>query len=72
MAILINTYLLEAVPQVGKAISGLARKGLIITMFFIGASLSTNVLKAVGLKPLVQGVLLWLVISIGSLAYIMW
>lgn len=72
VAILINTYLLDAVPQVGKAISGLARKGLIITMFFIGASLSTNVLKAVGLKPLVQGVLLWLVISIGSLAYILW
>ena len=72
VAILINTYLLDAVPQVGKAISGLARKGLVITMFFIGASLSTNVLKAVGVKPLVQGVLLWLVISIGSLAYIMW
>ena len=72
VAILINTYLLDTVPQVGKAISGLARKGLIITMFFIGASLSTNVLKAVGVKPLVQGVLLWLVISIGSLAYIMW
>ena len=71
VAILINTYLLDAVPQVGKAISGLARKGLIITMFFIGASLSTNVLKAVGVKPLVQGVLLWLVISVGSLAYIM-
>ena len=71
VAILLNTYLLDAVPQVGKAISGLARKGLIITMFFIGASLSTNVLKAVGVKPLVQGVLLWLVMSIGSLAYIM-
>ena len=70
VAILINTYLLDSVPEVGKAISGLARKGLIITMFFIGASLSTDVLKAVGVKPLVQGVLLWLVISIGSLAYI--
>ena len=72
VAILINTYLLDSVPEVGKAISGLARKGLIITMFFIGASLSTDVLKAVGVKPLVQGVLLWLVISIGSLAYILW
>ena len=72
VAILINTYLLDSVPQVGKAISGLARKGLIITMFFIGASLSTDVLKAVGVKPLVQGVLLWLVISIGSLVYILW
>ena len=72
VAILLNTYVLDSVPEVGKVISGLARKGLIITMFFIGASLSTDVLKAVGVKPLVQGVLLWLVISIGSLAYILW
>lgn len=72
VAILLNTYVLDSVPEVGKVISGLARKGLIITMFFIGASLSTDVLKAVGVKPLVQGVLLWLVISVGSLAYILW
>ena len=73
VAILLNTYLLDAVPEVGKAIAGLARKGLIITMFFIGASLSTDVLKSVGVKPLVQGVLLWLVISVAALLYIlMW
>ena len=72
VAILVNTYLLADVPMVGQVISGIARKGLIITMFFIGASLSTDVLKAVGVKPLVQGVLLWLVISIGSLGYILW
>ena len=71
VAILMNTYVLDNVPEVGKTIAGLARKGLIITMFFIGASLSTDVLKAVGVKPLVQGVLLWLVISIGSLSYIL-
>jgi uncharacterized membrane protein YadS len=41
-------------------------------MFFIGASLSTDVLKSVGVKPLVQGVLLWLVISVGSLLYILY
>ena len=70
VAILVNTYLLDSMPEVGKTISGLARKGLIVTMFFIGASLSTDVLKAVGVKPLLQGVLLWLVISIGSLIYI--
>ena len=72
VAILLNTYVLDAVPEVGKAIAGLARKGLIITMFFIGASLSTDVLKSVGVKPLVQGVLLWLVISVGSLLYILY
>jgi uncharacterized membrane protein YadS len=58
--------------MVGKIISGIARKGLIITMFFIGASLSTDVLKAVGIKPLIQGVLLWIVISVSSLLYILY
>lgn len=72
VAILLNTYLINGMPEVGKAISGLARKGLVITMFFIGASLSTDVLKAVGVKPLLQGILLWVVISISSLAYILW
>ena len=72
VAILLNTYVLDSVPEVGKVISGLARKGLIITMFFIGASLSTDVLKSVGMKPLIQGVLLWIVISVSSLAYIVW
>ena len=72
VAILINTYLLDSVPMVGKIISGVARKGLTITMFFIGASLSTDVLKAVGIKPLIQGVLLWIVISVSSLLYILY
>ena len=72
IAILLNTYVLDGMPQVGKAIAGVARKGLIITMFFIGASLSTDTLKAVGIKPLVQGVMLWVLISLGSLAYILW
>ncbi len=36
------------------------------------ASLSTDVLRSVGLKPFVQGLLLWIIISIGSLLYILW
>ena len=32
-AIILNTYVLDGIPQLGQAISGLARKGLIITMF---------------------------------------
>jgi uncharacterized integral membrane protein (TIGR00698 family) len=70
-AMLLNTYVLDGVPQVGQAVSSIARKGLILTMFFIGASLSRDVLRSVGIKPLVQGVLLWIVISVGSLAYIL-
>ncbi|MBR5142853.1 MAG: putative sulfate exporter family transporter, partial [Methanocorpusculum sp.] len=70
IAILLNTFVLDCVPEFGKAISGVARKCLTLTMFFIGASPSTDVLRTVGLKPLIQGVLLWIVISIGSLLYI--
>lgn len=72
IAIVLNTYVLDAVPSLGQAISGLARKCLTLTMFFIGASLSTDVLRSVGLKPFAQGLFLWIVISIGSLLYILW
>ena len=71
VAMLINTYLLADYPEIGKFIAGIARKGLIITMFFIGASLSVDVIKSVGIHPLLQGVLLWIIISAASLAYIL-
>ena len=71
VAMLINTYLLADFPQIGKFIAGVARKGLIITMFFIGASLSVDVIKSVGIRPLLQGILLWIIISAASLAYIL-
>ena len=71
VAMLINTYFLADYPEIGKFIAGLARKGLIITMFFIGASLSVDVIKSVGIRPLLQGILLWIIISAGSLAYIL-
>lgn len=71
VAMLINTYLLANYPEIGKFIAGIARKGLIITMFFIGASLSVDVIKSVGIRPLLQGILLWIIISAASLAYIL-
>ena len=70
LALVVNTYLLDGVPQLGATINGIARKTLTITMFFIGASLSIDVLKAVGIKPLIQGILLWIIISLSTLAYI--
>lgn len=71
VAMLINTYLLADYPEIGKFIASIARKGLIITMFFIGASLSVDVIKSVGIRPLLQGILLWIIISAASLAYIL-
>ena len=73
LAMVVNTYLLEPSPigsAIGHLINGIARKSLTVTLFFIGASLSLDVLKTVGIKPLIQGVLLWAVISLSTLAYI--
>ena len=71
IAIVLNTYFMNGMTQVGHGIASLARKGLILTMFFIGASLSVDVLKNVGVRPLIQGVLLWITISLLSLGYIL-
>ena len=53
--------------SVFDALVNLAKAGMTVTLFLIGASLSRETLKAVGVKPLVQGVLLWIVISVVSL-----
>jgi len=47
-----------------------ARKGLTLSLFFIGASLTRSVLRNVGVRPMVQGVLIWICISVVSLVYI--
>ena len=73
LAMIFNTYLLSATEigtTIGHYINDFARKSLTITLFFIGASLSRDVLKSVGIKPLIQGVLLWIIISLSTLAYI--
>jgi uncharacterized integral membrane protein (TIGR00698 family) len=44
--------------------------GLTVTLFLIGTGLSVKTLKQVGLRPLLQGVLLWIVVAVGSLALI--
>lgn len=75
LAMIFNSFVLSASEtgtMIGAAINSLARKSLTITLFFIGASLSRGVLKAVGIKPMLQGVLLWIVISLSTLAYIYW
>lgn len=66
LAMLMNTY----IPQtaiVAPYLVSIAKIGLTITLFLIGAGLNFNVLKAVGLKPLLQGVLLWAFIALAAL-----
>lgn len=70
IAMAINTF----IPQLhsaGQVVLMLARKGLTITLFLIGAGMTRESLKAVGLKPLLLGIILWILISVVSLMVIM-
>lgn len=49
----------------------LARQILVMTLFLVGAGLTRQVLRQVGIKPLLLGGLLWVVVSGSSLALIM-
>ncbi|MGN0258662.1 MAG: YeiH family protein [Bacteroides sp.] len=74
LAMVVNTYLLsttETGAMIGRTVNSLARQSLTVTLFFIGASLSRDVIKQVGIKPMVQGILLWIVISLATLGYIL-
>jgi uncharacterized integral membrane protein (TIGR00698 family) len=48
-----------------------ARVGLTITLFLIGVSLSRQSIAAVGVRPMLLGVILWIVISAASLAAVL-
>lgn len=65
IAMIINTYC--NLPQcISESLVWCAKKGLILTLFLIGASLSLNAIKAVGLKPLILAILLWAIIGVSS------
>ncbi len=68
LATLIRTYTPPTFPpSVFDSLIMLAKTGLTVTLFLIGASLSREVLRNVGVKPLMQGVILWILISVVSL-----
>jgi uncharacterized membrane protein YadS len=43
---------------------------LTVTLFLIGTGLSMKTLREVGIRPMLQGVLLWIAVATGSLALI--
>lgn len=57
--------------ECSPAVVQVAKSGLTLTLFLIGAGLSVATLRQVGWKPLAQGVGLWIAISAGSLWAIM-
>jgi uncharacterized integral membrane protein (TIGR00698 family) len=66
IAAVMNSYL----PQLHLAYAGayhLGKLGLAVTLFLIGTGISRQTLKEVGARPMIQGVLLWVVVATLSL-----
>jgi uncharacterized integral membrane protein (TIGR00698 family) len=59
-----------ALAPAGRAVAALARRGLVLSLFLIGCGLTRGALSSVGVRPLLQGALLWLAVSGSTLAAI--
>ena len=70
LAMIANTYL-TSISVITPYLVLVAKAGLTLTLFLIGAGLSRKVLLSVGFKPLLQGVALWICISATALYAVM-
>jgi uncharacterized integral membrane protein (TIGR00698 family) len=68
-AALLNT-LLPAFRATFGVLNHLGRLGLTVTLFLIGTGLDKETLKRVGLRPLLQGLVLWIIVGGSTLALI--
>ncbi len=62
VAMILNTYV-PLVQQFGHYVVDISKAGLTLTLFLIGCGLNAKVLKAVGIRPFIQGILLWVIIA---------
>jgi len=70
LAALLST-LLPALGPVSMALSRLGRIGLTVTLFLIGTGLSKRTLRSVGVRPLLQGLALWIIVGSCTLGLIL-
>ena len=70
LAALLNTLLPAFNPAFG-VLNHLGKTGLTVTLFLIGTGLNKETLRRVGVRPLLQGLALWIVIGTSTLALIL-
>ncbi len=66
LAAVANTYIQAGAP-VFAGLNHLGRLGLTVTLFLIGSGISKATLRKVGVRPMLQGVALWIVVAALSL-----
>jgi uncharacterized integral membrane protein (TIGR00698 family) len=70
VAAFLNTLLPPFNPAFA-AFSRLGKIGLTVTLFLIGTGLNRETLKRVGVRPLLQGLTLWIIVGTATLALIL-
>lgn len=70
LAALLNT-LLPSYSDAFGALNHLGRIGLTVTLFLIGTGLNKKTLAKVGIRPLLQGLILWVIVGSTTLALIL-
>ncbi len=66
----LNTYL-AGFRYVWEVLNHLGKLGLTVTLFLIGTALSKSTLREVGVRPLLQGALLWAILAVSSIELIL-
>ena len=66
LAILVNSYF-PAIKEVTNYVVDFSKSSLKVALFLIGTGLSFQNLRNIGIKPLLLGIILWVVISVISL-----
>jgi len=69
LAAVVNTYGPQE-PRLGEMFFRLGRLGLTVTLFLIGTGISRATVKEVGWRPMLQGVVLWILVGVTSLYFI--
>ena len=65
------TSLIPQLHAPGLVAAAIARRVLVLTLFLIGLGLSRQTLRAVGLRPLILGLVLWIAAGVGTLLAIL-
>ncbi|KAB0663410.1 putative sulfate exporter family transporter [Oryzomonas japonica] len=57
---------LPQLDQVWHPLNSIAKQSLVVTLFLIGSGLTREVLGRTGIRPLAQGIFLWILVSVTS------
>jgi len=69
IAIVVGNYV-PGMEETNQHLSWLGKKGMMISLFYIGTSIKISEVKKTGLRPFLLGVILWIIIAVSSLFWI--